>query len=492
MKKVLFYSPLSYTPHWEIELNLMEKYLRGGWQVVLLKCDAELPACLANPLHTYTRCLECRTRKDSGIKWIGKDRITVKSLYNLSPEERSKIEELKKIKIESLEQLKDLKIDGSDIGAAAMSSIMTNLRESNVDLEKYRQLLKNYVTTAAIAHFSATRHLSEEMPDEMVAFNGRIASVRPAMRAAWKLGITTYIHETGKVKDRYWLIKNNFLHSLSGKKSLVEQSFADSKSSFEEMKKLAAEWFEERRAKNSHNQMIFTGKQVDDRLPEDFFAEKTNVVIFNSSEYEFYGFDEFKNRFYENQNECVRKLLEDLGDKQNLQFYVRIHPNLTNEKSSQISGLFSLAEKFPQLKLINPDSPVDSYALLDACDIIVVFNSTVGIESVYAGKKPILMGRSIYEDLGGLIKPESHKELVEIIENYRISKTLPAVENADSAWVKFGYFMKQGGVELEFAKKDDWWRARMIRDGETEYIKPSYFSRILNMFFNRDEEQITD
>lgn len=492
MKKVLFYSPLSYTPHWEIELNLMEKYLRDGWQVVLLKCDAELPACLANPLHTYTRCLECRTRKRAGIKWIGEDRIAVKPLYNISPEEKSKIEELKKIKIESLDQLKNLEIDGSDIGAAAMSSIITNLRESNLDVKKYRQLLKNYLATAAIAHFSATTHLTEEKPDEMIAFNGRIASVRPAMRAAWKLGITTYIHESGKVKDRYWLIKNNFLHSLSGKKSLVEQSFADSKSSFDEMKKIAAEWFEERRGKNSHNQMIFTQKQVNDHLPEDFSAEKTNVVIFNSSEYEFYGFDEFKNKFYENQNECVRRLLEDLGDKKNIKFYVRIHPNLTNEKSSQISGLLALAEKFPQLKLINPDSAVDSYALLDACDIIIVFNSTVGIESVYAGKTPILMGRSIYEDLGGSIKPESHEDLIEIIENYQNSKTLPTVENSTSAWVKFGYFMKQGGVELEFAAKDDWWHARMIRDGEEKYIKPSYFSRILNKFFNRDEEQITD
>lgn len=492
MKKVLFYSPLSYTPHWEIELNLMEKYLREGWRIVLLKCDAELPACLANPLHTYTRCLECRTRKNAGIKWIGENRITVKTLYKLTPEQKSKIDELKKIKIESLEQLKNIEIDGSDIGAAAMSSITTNLRDANVDLDKFQQILKNYLTTAAIAHFSAINHLTEEKPDEMVAFNGRIASVRPALRAAWKLGITTYIHETGKVRDRFWLVKNNFLHSLSGKKSLIEQTVADSRSSFDEMKKIAAEWFEERRAKNSQNQMIFTEKQVDDHLPEDFSEENINVVIFNSSEYEFYGFDEFKNKFYENQNECIRRLLEDLGDRQNLKFYVRIHPNLNNENSSQLNELLSLAEKFPQLKLIDHDSAVDTYALVDVCDVIVVFNSTVGIESVYAGKTPILMGRSIYEDLGGLIKPESHEDLIRIIENYQGSKNFPAVENSETAWVKFGYFMKQGGVELEFAAKDDWWNAKMIRDGEVSYIKPSPLSRILNLFFNRREEQLID
>lgn len=492
MKKVLFYSPLSYTPHWEIELNLMEKYLRDGWEVVLLRCDAELPACLANPLHTYTRCLECRTRKNAGIKWIGENRITVKKLYNVSSEEKRKIEELKRIKIDSLEQINKLEIDGSDVGAAAMSSLMTSLRDAKVDLEKYRELLTKYLTTAAIAHYSATRHLSEEKPDELVVFNGRIASIRPALRAAWKMGITTYIHESGKVKDRYWLIKNNFLHSLSGRKEIIEQSFADSKLSFDEKKKIAAEWFDERRAKNSGDQMIFTEKQIDDHLPENFSAEDINIAVFNSSEYEFAGFDEFKNKFYENQNECVSRLLNDLGERGNLKFHVRIHPNLTNQNSSQLGELKSLAEKFPHLNLINPDSAVDSYALLGACDIIIVFNSTIGIEAVYYGRTPILMGRSSYEDLGGVIKPESHEDLVKIIENFQNAKVLPATENSVLAWTKFGYFMKRGGIELEFALKEDWWHAKMIRDGEINYIKPSIASRILNVFFNRDEELITD
>lgn len=492
MKKVLFYSPLSYTPHWEIELNLMEKYLRDGWQVVLLRCDAELPACLANPLHTYTRCLECRTRKNAGIKWIGEDRITVKKLYNVSAEEKSKIEALKKIKIESLDQLKNIELDGSDIGAAAMSSIMTNLRESNFDLEKYQHLLKNFLIAAAIAHFSASRHLAQEKPDEMVAYNGRIESVRPALRAAWKMGVTTYVHEAGKVKDHYLLIKDNFLHSLSGRKSLIEQSFAGSNLGFDEMKKIAAEWFEERRGKNFHNQMLFTEKQVDDHLPENFSRANINIGIFNSSEYEFAGFDDFKNRFYDNQNECVQRLFEDLGERENLNFYVRIHPNLKDRKSSQVAELYSLAAENPHLNLIEPSSAVDSYALIDACDIIIVFNSTIGIEAVYAGKTPVLMGRSVYEDFGGVIKPESHEKLVEIIENYQKTKTLPPTENAERAWVKFGYFMKQGGLELEFAAKDDWWLARMIRDGEISYIKPSYVARVLNMFFNRDDELIND
>lgn len=482
MKKVLFYSALTYTPHWEIELNLMEKYLRSDWQVVLLKCDADLPACLANPHHTFTKCLECKTRKKAGIKWIGKDRIEVKPFYKITDEQQFDISRLKNLEIDSIEQLKQIEIEGSDIGMAALSSAITSLRESEIDVKKHEKILKNYLLTAAITHFSATNCLKEEKPDEVIVFNGRLASARPVLRAAWKLGITTFVHESGKVSDRFFMVKDSFIHSLQGIQQMINDSFENSGLTIEEMKKPAAEWFEERRDKSSKNQIIFIGQQEDQHLPEGFSEKKTNIVIFNSSEDEFVGFDEYKNPHYKNQNEGIRQMLEDCKNKPNIQFYVRIHPNLQNLQNSQIRFLRSLSGKFSNLTLIEPESPVDSYNLLEVCDIIITFVSTIGIESVYAGKTPILMGRAAYENLGGIIKPKNHTELIEIIENYRKNKTLPkASRGGEEAWIKFGYFMKQGGHLLDFAEKENWWRAKMKRDGRQSYIKPSIASRFLNV-----------
>ncbi len=484
MKKVFFYSPLSYTPHWEIELNLMEKYLREGWRVVLLKCDAELPACLANPYHTFTRCFECKTRKKAGIKWIGKNRIEVKSLYKITGENQIEINRLEKLQIDSIEQLKKIEIDGSDVGMAAVSSAFTSLRESEIDVKKHEKLLRNYLITAAITHFSANNHFDEEKPDEIVAFNGRIASVRPALRAAWKRGITTFVHESGKVSNRFFMVKNDFIHSLKGSQQMVENAFKDSDLPLEEMKRLAAEWFEERRDKNSNNQLIFVGQQESKLLPKNFSADNTNIVIFNSSEDEFVGFDEYKNPHYPNQNEGIRRMLEDLKNEPNLKFYVRIHPNLKNLQNSQVNFLENLVSEFPNLTVIAPESPIDSYYLLETCDIPIAFVSTIGIEAVYAGKTPILMGRAVYEDFGGIIKPQSHEDLIKIIKEYVKTKQLPVVNGGEKAWIKFGYFMKRGGYPLEFAEKDSWWNAKMKRDGREKYIKPSVASILLNKITN--------
>lgn len=485
MKKVLFYSPITYTPHWEIELNMMENYLRSDWQVVLLKCDAELPACMANPYHTFTRCLECKTRKTAGIKWIGKDRIKVKNITNLTESNKKEINRLKNLKIESTDYLKDIELEGSDIGMAALSSAITSLRDSEIDVEKHAELLNNFLVTAAVSHFSAINHFTEEAPDEVVLFNGRQASLRPALRAAWKLDIDTIVHESGKVSNRFWTVKNNFIHSLSGLKTMIEDSFQSSDLPKAEMKKIAAEWFEERRDKSSKNQIIFIGGQEEKHLPENFSDEKINAVIFNTSEDEVVGFDDFNNPYYKNQNEGIRQMLEDFKDYEKLHFYIRIHPNLKDLQNAQIKFLYQLAENYPNLTLIEPESAVDSYHLLEVCDLIITFISTMGIEAVYAGKTPILMGKSLYEDLGGIIKPESHEEFVKIVENFLKNKTLPNIGGGEEAWIKYGYFMRQGGQSLDFMEKDDWWNARMKRDGRETYIKPSIVSRFFNLASNR-------
>ncbi|MCA1481101.1 hypothetical protein, partial [Bradyrhizobium sp. NBAIM08] len=146
----LFYSPLTYTPHWEIELNLMETYLRSGWEVVLLKCDADLPACLANPYHSFAVCLECKTRKNAGIKWIGKNRIKIKPFYKITGENKAEIDNLENFQIDSLKQLKEIEIDGSDIGMSALSTAITCLRESEIDVKEHQKLLKNLLVSAAI------------------------------------------------------------------------------------------------------------------------------------------------------------------------------------------------------------------------------------------------------------------------------------------------------------------------------------------------------
>jgi hypothetical protein len=86
-------------------------------------------------------------------------------------------------------------------------------------------------------------------------------------------------------------------------------------------------------------------------------------------------------------------------------------------KTSQLADIKKLVSEFNNLTVIWPKDQVDSYSLLDACDKIITFGSTIGIEAAYWGKISILAGRAVYERLDCIYKPSNHEELITLIKS---------------------------------------------------------------------------
>ena len=484
MKKVLFYSPLAWNPHWEVELNLIEEYRRKDYHITLLKCNSELPVCIANPEKLWVTCADCKSRKSAGLKWLGNKNLAVASFYNLTEEQKALVEEAVNPEISSLEQLKAIKVGCSDVGTAALSSVAFVLREANPDVQKYQDLIKKFLRSAVTVHYCMLNHLREKQPDELVTFNGRFAEIRPALQTAWSLNVDTYVHDVA-VAGRFWLLKNDFLHGLDVWKKIIKDLFENSDLKAEDKKKIGIGWFEERRNNKTTNFPTFIAQQEKGLLPETFASENINIGIFNSSEDEFVGFDEYKNPLYENQNEALQKILSSFINRPEIKFYLRIHPFLSQVDNSQTRFITELQKRFTNLGVIEPDSPISTYSLLDACDLIITFGSTVGIEAVYAKKPSILIGNAIYEDLKGIIKPKSHAELISVISNFADKNELPESFYREEDFFKYGFFMVEGGTPLKFAKSHDWWTTRMYRDNKEKRIRSAIPINILNKSIRR-------
>lgn len=485
MKKVLFYNPISWNPHWETELNLAEEYKQKGWHITILKCDKELPVCVANPEKNWTTCADCKSRKSAGLRWLDDKNIFVKSFYRLTAEQEAHIQEFMKSEIESLEQLEKIKADCSDVGLAALSSVAFVLREPRPDVVKYQKLLKDFLRSALLVHYSMLNHLQEIRPDEVVLFNGRFAEIRPALQLAWDMKIDTYIHEVGGVAGRYLLTKNAFLHSCKVWKEMMDEAYDNSELDPAKKRIIGTTWFEERRNNATREAPSFITQQKKGLLPEDFSADKVNIVIFNSSDDEFVGFEEYKNPLYENQDEGTKMILESFKNNDKIKFYLRVHPFLSKLDNSQTRFISRLEKQFPNLCVIPPESPISSYSLMDLSNLVITFGSTVGIEAVYSGKPSILIGRAVYEDLNGIIKPQNHQQLVRIIEKYVSDRTLPELADAEENFFKYGFFVKNGGFSLKYANSSDWWQMKMSRNGKEKKIRSSLFINVLEKIASR-------
>lgn len=479
----LFYAPYAiWRFHFETELELMEKYLRRGYDVTLLSCFGELPFCESNPHHKKYLCQLCQSRQASGVNWIGKDRIRVEAAYRITPEQQPEIDRLGQITLSSLADLRAVELEGSDLGLAALGSLISYLREPEPDVGQHLPLIRKLLQAAAIAHFSVKNYLATHQPDVFVLCNGRFSVFRPALRLAQAKGIETYIHERSGVLERYLLSRNTYPHDLDWMKQEVERLYTTSPLPEAEKQRIAQTWFEERRQNHPQSWVSYTRNQKQDLLPVELSqlpASVVKVVIFNSSEDECVTIPGWQNPFYKDQNEGIFKLLGSFRGDDRIRFFLRVHPNLHQVDNSQTRLLATLKHRFPELVYIPADSKVSTYALMDASDLVLTFGSTAGIEALAKGKPAILMGPAIYEDLGGVLRPNSHADLVALLRQYEHDRSLPPAGDASLAVTKYGFFQKMYGETFEYATPHSTFKVAMHKDGQEAYLKSALLPKVL-------------
>jgi hypothetical protein len=103
--------------------------------------------------------------------------------------------------------------------------------------------------------------------------------------------------------------------------------------------------------------------------------------------------------------------------------------------------LYELFEGIENFTIIEPKSPISTYALIDNCDKVVVFGSTTGPEAAYWGKPTILLSYCIYSLLDICYIPNNSQELDELINNKEL--IAKDINNA----LKYGYYRMNNEYE---------------------------------------------
>jgi capsule polysaccharide export protein KpsC/LpsZ len=207
---------------------------------------------------------------------------------------------------------------------------------------------------------------------------------------------------------------------------------------------IGASYFEKQKQQKFSYLFDFTKNQINNKLPEDFDETKHNITIYNSSLYEYYSFDDFRSIFFDQVNTII-KILEEFKNDNNYIFYLRVHPNLTKARGlTQMNEIEELSKRnYPNLKIIEPDSSVDSYALLLNLEKVIVFTSTVGIEACYLNKPSILLGKAYYEDIDVTYNPNSFEEVYDLIKS-----DLKPKDKKNT--YKYGYYYLKRDIDFKY------------------------------------------
>ncbi len=440
--RVFLFAPYAlYSPHFETDLEIAENHLLNGDQVTLLTCDRDLEICDPNLKRTGPRCLKCIERSKAGLR-----RLTGEVEIRRIPELLTAADERRVAELpthfEDAQALKSLVVDGFDAGFAALSSLIWLHRDADLDVRVHVDDVGRFLRSSCRAYYAVRNYLRDHATDRAYVFNGRMAPMRAAFRACQQEGVECFVHERGCDLQHYALIRNAMPHEIANTEKLIHEAWNSEDPPRDEKVRIAEEWFRQRSAGVVANWYSFTDQQVRGRLPADWRNDRRNIALFSTSEYEFASIsDEWNNPIFDGPTDGMLRIVEACAPHaKELHLYLRLHPGLADRDNASVRRLSEL--RAPQVTVLPPESEVCSYALLDACEKVVVTGSTLGIEAAFRGKPSILAGRCFFRNLGSTYLPRDFEELMQLI----LDPELPPKEIAGA--LKYAYYLATFGTEF--------------------------------------------
>jgi len=458
--RFLFFNEYNVTPHLETELEIAYNLKAGGGEIFVVICRGELQTCYGNPSHLPQYCRLCISSRKIGFERIGLPK------ENFIFFDQPSVLQYSFPVFQSISDLKSFTYNGIDIGMGVASSLISELRDHNFNLETHKKKVFKGLETSLFALHSFESIIHKIKPDAVYLFNGRFLEQRPLMRLCERAHIDFFVHERGGTKSSYLLRKNQTPHSiLRTSEEMLELWGGDGVTKRLE----GARFFIERRNKVQQSWYVFTEKQIVGHLPSRFNPQLRNIAIFNSSMDEYEGIDEFSDNVFLDDNKAIEWLVSEFARLPEFHFYLRVHPNLARLTNTQTKEIGQLKLLYQNLTVIEPEDVIDSYALMDACEKIIVFNSTIGAEAVFWNKPVVLIGHALYESLNGFYKAGNKAEIRDLI-----FAKLAAFPNDDI--LKYGYWELHKGLSHNIYKADTLTSGRFLG----KPIKPARIVVVIN------------
>lgn len=475
-KSVAVFSDLVLNPIFSaVELEILARLSEAGTATTTIACPGVLPWCFQNPRHSRVVCRSCVSNQDRGHK-IASEKTHQRLYIEAKNLDINKLEQQADEVIASRDtssQLETLEYKDVLIGPGVSATLSFSLKQSDADLRTCESLAKRIVLASMIIVEELPQIIRESGADTLLIGNGRLATNWSASRAAEKLGIRVFSYEhlpNGSI----YLVDASPVHDLQTIREIVksaqetfrpDQDVSAAESFFNSWRYPDYQTKQEIIALTNKN--VFLSDQKNGSLPQALDQNEKNVAIFTSSEWEFASLPGWKNPFGKSQSEIFHAIVAHPDLDPRIKFWIRVHPNQANTENDLWTSFSGIVDS--RCAYIGPLEDIDSYSLVEACDVVLTFGSTIGIEATYWGRPSILCGRADYEFLDCVYMPSDLDEVVKMLNSDLIplprDSTLP-------------YFLvrERKGIQARFTKMQ-YPKFPLIRNRQSA----NYLSRLSNL-----------
>ena len=411
-------------------------------KIYYLNCSNSFDACYFNFEGKPNVCFSCRINANRNLKLFEGD-YTPLSFQDIITEDDFKKANLFFDGNDAIDF--DTKYENFEIGEALLSVFISNTRSRDLELaNKSVYVVKSKINSLAL-YIATKRFLNENNINTVISFNGRMDYKRAIFRAAEALGIDCYNYERTRPGGYIEIFKNTLPHNIVSKTEWINKAWDNPEYTLDEKMKVGAQFFEEKKAGKVIVDKSYVAGQQKGLLPEEVKNSKHNIVLFTSSDDEFAAVGkEYKNPFFIDQLDGINYVVDLVGKQlPDSNLIIRMHPNLKGVKGAEATGILTLNKIHPNIHVIPPESPVDSYALIDMADKVVVFGSSIGIESSFWRKPVILLAKSFYWFLDVAYIPKGKEDILSLLKAELSNKDIVGC-------LKYGFYALKGGIKAKY------------------------------------------
>lgn len=450
MKVLFFTNQVLWGHHYFAILELMQKHIDLGNEVVQVVCDSSVRSCEMNVDESLDICKQCICSRINGYGLIDKEirRIYIKNYFR---------DDNSNIKLNG--GIKSLVIENFQIGLAILSTIYTLKKTTIVDEPTLNDWAVKLGSSGRKAYEAFKNILKTEKPELAITFNGRMLLSRAFISACEYMGIDYTTIDYGSSTNHLIEYMNTTPHDIEYVTKNIIDQWNLSTDTVDLKVKLAENYFALRRYGGSARWMSFVRRQIENKLPENWKSENQNIVIFISSLDEVAASRaEWQRGLFNSQQEGLDFIRESFCKTENIHFYIRLHPNLHNKDRNLVEYFIDYFNRNTSgnLSLILPDSDISSYALIESCEKTICFGSTTGVEATFYNKPSITLAPFYYQHLNVSYFPTSKSELIDLILKEIEPKPIHGAHMYAYYFITFGTlfkYFKVAGDDLYFRDK---------------------------------------
>jgi hypothetical protein len=305
-------------------------------------------------------------------------------------------------------------------------------------VDKSSELFKLRHKRNLAAAGAASAWIESNKPDVIIVPNGHILEFGAVQSAAEAARVPVVSYEFGEQQERIWLARDKAV-MLQDTDAMWAQKKKESfsKTQKEKVRELVAARQQADLFSNFYRRWQDVPSEGAQKVRKKLGLDNRPIVLLPAN---VIGDSLTLGRaiFSGNMSEWLKRSLEYFAEREGIQLLVRVHPGERNLSGPSVADLVNeiLPEIPKHIQIVGAEDPINTYDLIQAADLGLVYTTTVGLEMAMSGLPVIVVGQTHYRAKGFTLDPEDWdayfatlKKALDDPEHVQMNK-----ENIEIAW----------------------------------------------------------